>query len=284
MTRHHLEAAASALAIAILLGGCLHSSEGVAKALVSDDQEKQLGAQVKQELDKQGTKYIQDPEVVTYVQGVAQKIFVSANKERPGVDWHVYVIDDPKQVNAFATPGGNLFVYTGLLMAADNEAELAGVWGHEAGHVVARHSARQMVDAMGAQTVIEVALGQNPNQLAQLAATIAAKGALLSYSREDESAADEFGARYASAAGYDPHGLITFFQKLQKMEGDVPAFSKYLSDHPATGDRITHLQQYIPAHNLGGSDLGADRLKPIKARLGMKTSAREPSPAWLVVD
>jgi beta-barrel assembly-enhancing protease len=284
MQRHHLPAAASALAIAALLGACLHASEGVAKALVSDEQEKQLGDQVKQELDKQGTRYVQDPEVVTYVQGVAKKIFVSANKERPGVDWHVYVIDDPKQVNAFATPGGNLFVYTGLLMAADNEAELAGVWGHEAGHVVARHSARQMVDAMGAQTVIDMALGQNPDQVAQLAATLAAKGALLAYSREDESAADEFGARYASAAGYDPHGLITFFQKLQKMEGDVPAFSKYLSDHPATGDRITHLQQYIAEKKLGGTDLGADRLKPIKARLGVKVSVRDERPVWLVAD
>jgi predicted Zn-dependent protease len=284
MKRHHLAAAASALAIAVLLGACLHTSESTAKALVSDEQEKQLGAQVKQELDKQGTKYVQDREVVSYVQGVAKRIFVPATNDRPGVDWHVYVIDDPKQVNAFATPGGNLFVYTGLLMAADNEAELAGVWGHEAGHVVARHSVRQMIDATNEETVIGMALGQNPNELAQIAATLVAKGTLLKYSREDESAADEFGARYASAAGYDPHGLITFFQKLQKMEGEVPAFSRYLSDHPATADRIIHLQLYIPAHNLGGTELGTDRLKPIKARLGVKTSVRERSPAWLVVD
>jgi predicted Zn-dependent protease len=284
MKRHHPVAAASALAIAVLLAACLHTSESTAKALVSDEQEKQLGAQVKQELDKQGTKYVQDREVVSYVQGVANRIFVPARKDRPGVDWHVYVIDDPKQVNAFATPGGNLFVYTGLLMAADNEAELAGVWGHEAGHVVARHSVRQMIDATNEETVIGIALGQNPNELAQIAATLLAKGTLLKYSREDESAADEFGARYASAAGYDPHGLITFFQKLQKMEGEVPAFSRYLSDHPATADRIIHLQLYIPAHNLGGTELGADRLRPIKARLGVKTSVREPSPAWLVVD
>jgi Zn-dependent protease with chaperone function len=270
MIRRQLAAIGWALAIAALGTACLHTSEGVAKVLVSDEEEKQLGDQVKQELDKQGTKYVQDPQVVQYVQGVAKKIFVSADKDRPGVAWHVYVIDDPKQVNAFATPGGNLFVYTGLLMAADNEAELAGVWGHEAGHVVARHSARQMVDAMGLETVIGMALGQNPNQVAELAATLAAKGALLSYSREDESAADEYGARYASAAGYDPHGLITFFQKLQKMEGEVPAFSQYLSDHPLTADRITHLQQVIAEKKLGGTNLGAERLRPIGGRLGVK--------------
>src|SRR5262249_59796379 len=130
MFRRHLAAAGARLAVAFLRGACFHTPEGVAKALVSDEQEKPPGDQDKKELDKQGTKYVKDPEVVSYVQGVAKKIFVSADKDRPGVDWHVYVIDDPKQVNAFATPGGNLFVYTGLLMAADNEADLAALWGH----------------------------------------------------------------------------------------------------------------------------------------------------------
>ena len=250
------------LSCAVVVAAC--ATPGIAKALVSDDQEAQLGAQVKQELDKQGTKYIQDPEIVNYVKGVAQKIFVSADKDRPGVKWQVFVIDDPKQVNAFATPGGYLYVYTGLLMAADNEAQLAGVWGHESGHVVARHSAQQMVNEMGLQTVIEVALGQNPNQLAQLASTLAAKGALLAYSREDETQADEYGARYSAQAGYDPHGIIQFFEKLKAMEGNQPAFAKYLSDHPATADRITHLQQYIKEKGLTGSELGAQRLQPVK--------------------
>jgi len=253
-------------AIAVTAGtGC--ATPGIAKALVSDEQEDQLGAQVKQELDKQGTKYIHDPEIVNYVQGVAKKIFVSADKDRPGVKWQVFVIDDPKQVNAFATPGGYLFVYSGLLMAADNEAQLAGVWGHESGHVVARHSARQMVNTMGAQTVIEIALGQNPNQLEALAANLAAKGALLAYSREDETQADEYGARYSAQAGYDPHGIIQFFEKLKAMEGNQPAFAKYLSDHPATEDRITHLQQYIKEKGLTGTELGAERLQPVKQKL-----------------
>ena len=265
------------LSCAVVVAAC--ATPGIAKALVSDDQEAQLGAQVKQELDKQGTKYIQDPEIVSYVKGVAQKIFVSADKDRPGVKWQVFVIDDPKQVNAFATPGGYLYVYTGLLMAADNEAQLAGVWGHESGHVVARHSAQQMVNEMGMQTVIEVALGQNPNQLAQLASTLAAKGALLAYSREDETQADEYGARYSAQAGYDPHGIIQFFEKLKAMEGNQPAFAKYLSDHPATEDRITHLQQYIKEKGLTGSELGAQRLQPVKQRLIAQARASGAAPA-----
>ena len=265
------------LSCAVVVAAC--ATPGIAKALVSDDQEAQLGAQVKQELDKQGTKYIRDPEIVNYVKGVAEKIFVSADKDRPGVKWQVFVIDDPKQVNAFATPGGYLYVYTGLLMAADNEAQLAGVWGHESGHVVARHSAQQMVNQMGIETVIEVALGQNPNQLAQLASTLAAKGALLAYSREDETQADEYGARYSAQAGYDPHGIIQFFEKLKAMEGNQPAFAKYLSDHPATEDRITHLQQYIKEKGLTGSELGAQRLQPVKQRLIAQARASGAAPA-----
>ena len=265
------------LSCAVVVAAC--ATPGIAKALVSDDQEAQLGAQVKQELVKQGTKYIQDPEIVNYVKGVAEKIFVSADKDRPGVKWQVFVIDDPKQVNAFATPGGYLYVYTGLLMAADNEAQLAGVWGHESGHVVARHSAQQMVNEMGMQTVSEVALGQNPNQLAQLASTLAAKGALLAYSREDETQADEYGARYSAQAGYDPHGIIQFFEKLKAMEGNQPAFAKYLSDHPATEDRITHLQQYIKEKGLTGSELGAQRLQPVKQRLIAQARASGAAPA-----
>jgi len=270
------------LALALALVGCgVHTTEGMAKALVPDEQEAQLGQQVKQELDKQGTKYVQDPEIVSYVRGVAEKIFVSANKDRPGVDWKVYVIDDPKQVNAFATPGGNLYVFSGLLMAADDEAQLAGVWGHESGHVVARHSARQMVDAMGLETVLGIALGQNPNQLTQLAGTLAAKGALLSYSRQDETEADEYGARYASQARYDPHGIIHFFEKLKAMEGNVPSIAQFLSDHPLTGDRITHLQQYIAEKHLTGTELGAERLRPVKQKLMAQAQAAGVKPAAL---
>src|SRR6185295_7801264 len=172
----------------VALVGCgVHTTEGMAKALVSDEEEAQLGAQVKQELEKQGTKYIQDPEIVNYVRGVAQKIFVSADKDRPGVKWQVYVIDDPKQVNAFATPGGYLYVFTGLLAAADNEAEVIGVMGHEVGHVLARHFARQLVQTYTLQGLLAVILGDNPNVLAELAANLAAQGFLLKHSREDET-------------------------------------------------------------------------------------------------
>src|SRR5215813_5645626 len=239
-----------------------------AKTFISDEQENQLGLQVKQELEQQEhVRYIQDPAITGYVQGVGNRIFQFASKERPNLHWQLQVIDDPKTVNAFATPGAFVYVYTGLLLTADNEAELGGVLAHESGHVVARHAARNMIDAFGLEAVIGLAVGKNPSLLTQIASSIAANGTLLAHSRADENEADEYGARYSSMAGYDPRGLVTFFKKLQTQEGKSSQLMKWLSDHPLTPDRITHITQYIAEHHLAGSDLGAERLAPIKHRL-----------------
>ncbi|MFL5322513.1 MAG: M48 family metallopeptidase [Myxococcaceae bacterium] len=240
---------------------------GAAEVLVSDEQEKQLGLQVQGELDKQGVKYLQDQQVVSYVQNMATPILQAANQQRKGVNWTVRVIDDPKTVNAFATPGGFLYVYSGLLMTAENESELAGVMAHEAGHVVARHSAQQMVKAFGLEAVASLALGQNPGLAKQLAASIVGNGAMLANSRQDETEADELGATFSSAAGYDPHGLVTFFGKLLQQQGKTPKVLSWLSDHPATQDRIEHVNQFIAAHNLHGTKVQTPEFEAAKARL-----------------
>ncbi len=263
-----------ALAAALALAACsaqqrTSTETALAKALISDQQEAQLGLQVKQHLEQQEhVQYLKDPQVDAYVQKVAGRILAQAKKDRPEVQWQVHVINDPKTVNAFATPGGYLYVYSGLLLAADDTAQVAGVLGHESGHVVARHSARQMVDAMGLETVLGIALGKNPSGAAQIAGALAGKGAMLANSRGDEAEADEYGARYASAAGYDPHGIAQFFEKLVKLEGKQPGWAKFLSDHPATPDRIAAVNRYIEQHHLGGSDgtSGAE-LAGIKQRI-----------------
>ncbi len=264
----------AAAGLVALLLACTHAQRGeaetaLAKALISDQQEAQLGLQVKQELEqKQHVKYLEDAAVVSFVKGITDRIFPQAEKDRPGVKWQVHVIDDPKTVNAFATPGGYLYVYSGLLLAADEPAEVAGVMSHESGHVVARHSARQMVDAMGLEAVAALALGQNPSALSQVVAGAGGKGLMLANSRSDETEADEYGARYASGAGYDPNGLITFFEKLRKLEGQQPGFAKFLSDHPTTPDRITHLQQFIAEHHLSATGgRGPGELPAVKARI-----------------
>jgi predicted Zn-dependent protease len=256
-----------------LATGCakerIRAEKAVADVLISDEQEAQIGLQVKQELEqKEKIQYVQDPVIVDYVNRIATPILQAANRDRKGVRWKVSVINDPKTVNAFATPGGYLYVYTGLLLAADNEAEVAGVLAHEAGHVVGRHSARAMVNAYGLQAITQLALGKDPGVAAKIAAQLAGGGVMLAHGRSEETEADEYGARYAAAANYDPRGLITFFQKLQKLQGSTPGVLKWLSTHPTNPERIQHLEQYIAQNGLHGSEIGAERLAPIKQKLG----------------
>ncbi|QQR43216.1 M48 family metalloprotease [Myxococcus xanthus] len=266
------------LGVTLALGlstGCtkqrISAEKAVARTLISDEQEEQLGKQVKAELEtKEKIKYVQNAAVVDYVRGISTSILNQASKDRPGVKWKINVIDDPKTVNAFATPGGYLYVYTGLILAADTEAELAGVMAHEAGHVVGRHSARAMVSQMGLQAITQAALGQNPGTVAQIAASLVSGGTLLAHGRGEEIEADEYGARYASGAGYDPRGLITFFEKLQKEQGDTPALMKWLSTHPTNRDRIVNIQKIISQKNLRGSNNGPGGLPAIKQALGGK--------------
>jgi predicted Zn-dependent protease len=241
----------------------------LAEALVSDEQEKQIGLAVRDDLEKKDqVRYLQDPTVTAFVKEISGKILPLAEKDRPGVTWTVAVIDDPKTVNAFATPGGYLYVYSGLLLAADDPAEVAGVLAHEAGHVVARHSARQMVNAMGIEAVTQIALGENAGGTAQLAAALAGKTLLLAHSRSEELEADEFGARYASAAGYDPRGIATFFQKLEAEQGKTPAILTWLSTHPPSAERIQKVDRYIAENHLAGTG-GRDpkALAKVKARI-----------------
>jgi predicted Zn-dependent protease len=246
----------------------MRAEKTVAALFISDAQEEQLGRQVKGELEqKEKLKYVEDAVVVDYVNSVSTRILRVAGKERPGVKWKVHVIDDPKTVNAFATPGGYLYVYTGLILAADNEAELAGVMAHEAGHVVGRHSARALMYQYGQEALLEAAVGKNPGMVAKIAAGLVGGGVGLAHSRSNETEADDYGAKYTAAVGYDPRGLVSFFQKLQKQEGKVPEVMKWLRTHPASADRVAHLNDYIAKNRLSGAEVGAEKLAPIKQRL-----------------
>jgi len=263
------------LAAALAVAGLACSAQqrvatemALAEALVSDEQEKQIGLAVREDLKKENVRYLEDATVAGYVKEVSGKILRLASRDRPGVEWSVKVIDDPKTVNAFATPGGFLYVYSGLLLAAADTAEVAGVLAHEAGHEVARHSARQMVNAMGIEAVTRVALGADPGATAQLAAGFAGKTLLLAHSRSEEIEADALGARYTSGAGYDPRGIATFFQRLEAGSGSSPGVLSWLSTHPPSSERVEKVNRYIAANKLtakGGRDPAP--LAKVKARL-----------------
>ena len=272
--RHILRAAVLVtLGLALSCAGQqrVQTETSLAKALISDEQVAQLGEQVHRELEAQGVRYVTDPTVTRYVEGVAGRIFDQALRDRPGIQYHVHVIDDPKTVNAFATPGGHTYVYTGLLLAAANEAEMAGVIAHEAGHVAGRHVERAMVNSYGLEALVSAALGQNPSAAKAMAANVLGTGILRAHSRSEETEADEYGARYISALNYDPKAMITFFQKLQSGEKGGRALA-WLSTHPVTADRITHLQGYIAQNHLGGTVLNAQRITTIKQALTTRAS------------
>jgi beta-barrel assembly-enhancing protease len=262
----------AALGLVAVTGGTACSSQTAAELLISPEQENMLGLQVKAELEK-GTaqmpaiKYLQDPELRAYILELANKVVALGKAERPEFTWHVEVIDDPNQVNAFATPGGYLYVYSGLLRAADNEAEVIGVMGHEVGHVLARHFARQLVKTYTLQGLIAIALGEDAAGLTGIAANILAQGYLLSHSRDAETEADEYGARLASQAGYDPRALGTFFAKLQMLMGDTPAILKYLMGHPLAADRQAHITAYIAEQKLAIGATNAPAFQAKRARL-----------------
>ncbi len=152
--------------------------------------------------------------------------------------WKVRIIKRDDVLNAFCTPGGYIYVYTGLIKYLDNETQLAGVMGHEIAHADRRHSANQMVKQYGLSTLISIISGGSPSQLASLAANLL----LLKYGRADETEADKFSVRYLKDTEYDGRGAKYFFEKLiaTGQTGGTPAF---LSTHPDPGDRVTNITQ-----------------------------------------
>lgn len=269
-TARRLAGATCALALAAL--GCsaaqrIAFEKGMAEALISDEQEQALGLQVHQELQTQNVKFVTDPEVQGYVERLVQTLQPYADRDR-GQTWHVFVVDDLKTNNAFATPGGRVYVYSGLLAFADDEPQVVGVLGHEMGHVVARHSARKLIAQYGLAAVADAALGKNPSLLKQIA-TLGGQGLLLAHSRAEETEADEHGVRYAALSGFQARGIAAFFEKLkaQSQGLELPAF---LSTHPPHAERIAAIDAYIAQSGLPVGGPGGPGLKAVQVKLGVR--------------
>lgn len=221
--------------------GAVDKVSGVAaNALLPPSQEEELGdklsAQIADEVKFHGDKGVQ-----RYIDRLGNRIVRSAKArgEVPdGIDFEFHVIEDDKQVNAFAIPGGDIYIYSGLLKAAESEAEVAGVLAHEVAHVTERHVAERIVAQYGLSAIASLALGENPGMLQQLAAQVIGTGALLKYSRDQETEADGTAIPYLVRAGYNPIGLVSFFERMAKMSGEVPGALQLLQSHPAPRDRV----------------------------------------------
>jgi beta-barrel assembly-enhancing protease len=233
------------LALTGVVCGCaVNQSDIRGFNLISIDEEKKLGAQFATEIEKQ-QKVVNDPAVQGYIDRLGKRILTGV--KQVDFDYTFKVVKDDT-VNAFAVPGGHVYVHTGLIKSAASETELAAVMAHEVNHVVARHGTRQLTQQYGYALVLQMLLGQNPNQLAQIAASLFGQAGMMSYSRSMESQADYLGVETMYRSGYNPEGMVTFFGKLQSMEKQAPStISKYFSSHPLTSERISNVQKEITA-------------------------------------
>ncbi|HVT99391.1 MAG TPA: M48 family metallopeptidase [Acidobacteriaceae bacterium] len=214
--------------------------------MVSRQQQQQLGLQAAGEVYKQMPVLPDNSPETAYVREIGQRLVAVIP---PANSWPFqFHVVAQKEINAFALPGGQMFVNIGTITAASNEAELAGVMAHEMSHVYMQHSAKQMQKAQLTQGIAGLAgaiLGEKGGSLASLGQTglqIGAGMVMLRYSRTDEAQADSVGAIILQRAGYNPQALANFFRKLEAQGGAGPQF---LSDHPNPGNREAAIQKQI---------------------------------------
>jgi predicted Zn-dependent protease len=209
----------------------------------SIEKEIALGKGLAQQVERQA-KIINDPVIAEYVNRVGQNLVRNSDAKVP---FTIKVIDS-EEVNAFALPGGFFFVNSGLIMKADNEAELAGVMAHEIAHVAARHGTRQATRGEIAQLgmIPLVFMGGWTGYGIYQAANVLVPVGFLRFSRAFESEADMLGLEYMYKAGYDPTAFVDFFEKIETLEKRKPGtLAKVFSTHPMTDDRIKAAQKNI---------------------------------------
>jgi predicted Zn-dependent protease len=208
---------------------------GIFSPALSIEEEWQLGQQMAAQVEGE-VRLVRDPQALAYVRMVGERIH--AVTPQANLPYAFHIVDDPN-VNAFAIPGGHVYVHSGLIAQADKVNMLAAVMAHEIAHVTQRHIAKKISQAQGLSVLGSILLGQNPGLLQQIAAQIIAGGAMARFSRGDEKEADDVGLEFMRSAGYDPHGMLDMFQKLLSMErSGSSAVARFFRDHPGTQDRI----------------------------------------------
>jgi beta-barrel assembly-enhancing protease len=278
MTHTRMKTAPLAVVLAILVGafaalaapGCATMRKGAAAVLLPVDQEIELGKKISAEMEKELTLH-SDPAVQRYVQNLGARVVAAAGSDRHrDMDFTFKVVDDAETINAFALPGGWIYVYSGLLIAAETEAEVVAVLGHEVAHVTRRHIAERLATAYGIQVLTAVALGEDPSTLRQIVGTILGAGYLLKFSRDQETDADITGVRYVVRAGWNPSGFIAFFKRIG---GDRDAGSRramnWISSHPMPEDRIARVEAAIAEYRqVPSRDGRAEHQRFLAASLG----------------
>lgn len=238
-----------------------------ADALIPPSQEAELGAQYAVEIEKEVAVF-NDPEATAWVEGLG-KLLVEYSP--PCEQNFTFKVAADPALNAFAIPGGFCYVNVGLIAAADNEAEVAAVMGHEVNHVVRRHGMRGLVRAYGFQMVSDrlTAAGGSAGQLASFVTETGGVLTVRRFGREDEREADTYGVEAMYHAGFDPRAAVTFFEKLKAAGGggDSGMLGQLLSTHPATQERIDNIKAQIATYPLTGKErLDSAEFQRVRAR------------------
>jgi beta-barrel assembly-enhancing protease len=243
----------------------------------SVDSEIRMGKQYSMEIEK-SAHMVTDPVVVEYVNRIGQNIVKNSDCKVP---FTIKVIDSD-EINAMALPGGFFYVNSGLIMAADEEAELAGVMAHETAHVCAHHAAREMTRMnyvqIGSIPLIIFTQGSWTGYGIYEAAQLAVPITFLQFSRNFEAEADWLGLQYMYKAGYDPQAFIQFFEKIDALEKHKPGtLAKVFADHPQTPDRIAHSEDEIATIMPARPDyvVSTSEFDDVKARLARIENKRK---------
>jgi predicted Zn-dependent protease len=249
--KYHLRVIAI-LALLLLINSCATTGGGPGLNIISPQEEIRLGKELSAEVDKE-QPILNDPVLERYVTEVGERVARSSN--RPDLPYSFKIIKN-EEVNAFSLPGGPIYVYTGLLKFADNEAELASVLAHETAHVAQRHATEQLTRTYGLQVVSSILLGQNTPLAGQVAGNIAGSLGLLKFSRNDEVEADQLGTEYMFRAGYNPTAMIIFHRRLEKLQKSNPsAVLNLFSTHPMSQARVdaiaAEIAKFPPGQNVG---------------------------------
>jgi predicted Zn-dependent protease len=246
----------------------------IAKMSGSTEKEVRMGRELAAEVDRQA-KFIDDPVITEYVNRVGQNIVLHSDAKVP---FTIKVIDSD-EVNAFALPGGFFYVNKGLILVADNEAELAGVMAHETGHVAARHAMENQTKASLLEYLAlggSIFLGGIPGMIYQNTAGLGLLGIFMKFSRSAEEEADRLGVQYMWAAGYDPTAMATMFEKLEAKNKKKPGLiSRAFASHPAPPDRRASalaLAARFPEHD--EYVISTSEFQRVKAKLLRLSNAR----------
>ena len=236
-----------------------------------------MGKQYSQMVDST-SKFVTDPVVTEYVNRLGQNLVRNSDAQVP----FTFKIIDSDVVNAMSLPGGFVYVDSATILAADGEAELAGVMAHEIAHVCARHATRQLTRAQYANfaTIPLIFVGGGIGYAAYQAAGLALPVTFLSFQRGFEAEADYLGLQYMYKAGYDPQSFVAFFEKLQAMEKKKPGtLAKTFASHPQTPDRIaasqTEIEKILPAK--AEYTVTTSEFDDVKSRLASLENRRKPN-------